>query len=269
MIRNYRGRFSGLKYRVLGVYLRIVTKQLFAVKILGFKVTSEKIFGNRLRFFDYNDFTTLFEEIFTHCDYLFETDSHKPVILDCGSNIGLSVIFFKLLYPEASVTAFEAHGPTYLLLKRNMEENKIEGVTIINRALHSKKGRKIWFYSSGEKPGALGMTVVAEKPGHDKKDAVITDVLSAYIKTKIDFIKMDIEGAEMEVLPEIFSKDRARFLNKMIVEYHHHVSPSQDKLGSILSMFEKKGFGYFITSWAKPPFTTGMGQDMLIFFYKK
>ncbi len=233
------------------------------------RINSIKILGFKMRFFDLNDFVTLFEEIFIHCDYKFHTENKKPVILDCGSNIGLSVIYFKLLYPESQITAFEAHGPAHSLLKLNILENNISGVTIINRALHSVSGKKMWFYSNSANPGALGMTLVSGKPGHDRKDPVVSAVLSAYIKGRIDFVKMDIEGAETEVLPEIFKKGRAKYLNRMIVEYHHHVPAKSDKLGSVLSLFEKAGFGYCITSWAKPPFSKDMGQDMLIYFYKK
>lgn len=269
ILKNRTGLDKKLVIDIFFSYVLITLKQLFLVKISRLSIRSEKIFGKKLTFFNYNDFATLFEEIFIHGDYFFKTEKEGPVILDCGSNIGLSVIYFKMLYPQSKITAFEAHGPTFTLLKNNILSNNITGVKFVNRALYSVAGKKIWFYSNSLEPGALGMTLIAKKPGHDKKESVLSGTLSSYIKSDIDFIKMDIEGAEMEVIPELFKKGRQKFLKLLIVEYHHHVDLSKDRLGEILCLFEKNGFGYNISTWAKPPFRIGMGQDMLIFFYLK
>src|SRR5688500_10055596 len=46
-------------------------------------------------------------EIFVREIYRFETDIRNPVIIDCGSNIGLSVLYFHKSYPGARILAFE------------------------------------------------------------------------------------------------------------------------------------------------------------------
>jgi hypothetical protein len=58
-------------------------------------------------------FLYLFEEIFAKASYLFHSDTDRPLIFDCGSNIGMSVLFFKKLYPAARITAFEPDPRTY------------------------------------------------------------------------------------------------------------------------------------------------------------
>src|SRR5262245_6977657 len=52
-------------------------------------------------------FVYMFEEIFAKASYSFHSDTDRPLIFDCGSNIGMSVLFFKKLYPTARITAFE------------------------------------------------------------------------------------------------------------------------------------------------------------------
>src|SRR5690606_3275073 len=41
-----------------------------------------------------------YKEIFADNSYRFESENDHPVIIDCGSNIGLSILFFKELYPH-------------------------------------------------------------------------------------------------------------------------------------------------------------------------
>jgi hypothetical protein len=99
--------------------------------------------------------------------------------------------------------------------------------------------------------------------------SVLTDTLSGYMAGKIDFLKMDIEGAEHQVLNEISGKDKLKFIDKCVLEYHHHIDPDEDRLGVILSMFENAGFGYQLSTWTKPPFLEQKFQDINIYFYSK
>ncbi|HET7425244.1 MAG TPA: hypothetical protein VFJ92_16880, partial [Gemmatimonadales bacterium] len=53
------------------------------------------------------EFELLAHEIFEGGEYEFPCDTDAPVILDCGSHIGLSVAWFKRRFPKARITAFE------------------------------------------------------------------------------------------------------------------------------------------------------------------
>lgn len=50
----------------------------------------------------------LLHEIFAAKNYAFKTTNPTPFIIDCGSNIGVSIVFFKYLYPQAHILSFEA-----------------------------------------------------------------------------------------------------------------------------------------------------------------
>jgi FkbM family methyltransferase len=43
-----------------------------------------------------------------------------PVIIDCGGNIGLSVLYFKYLFPNSVITVFEPSPPVFEILKENI-----------------------------------------------------------------------------------------------------------------------------------------------------
>ena len=63
--------------------------------------------GFRLRYLEAEWMRYLYREVFTEQAYCFATDDPGPVVLDCGSNIGMAPLFFKALYPEARIIAFE------------------------------------------------------------------------------------------------------------------------------------------------------------------
>lgn len=56
-------------------------------------------------------FRFLFNELFADACYSFRAQTDSPLIFDCGSNIGLSILFFKKLYPKARVIGFEPDPP--------------------------------------------------------------------------------------------------------------------------------------------------------------
>ena len=60
-------------------------------------------------------------EIFRKGAYLFHTDKKQPLILDCGSNIGMSILFFKMLYPGARIIGFEPDPDTFEILRADPE----------------------------------------------------------------------------------------------------------------------------------------------------
>ena len=64
----------------------------------------------------------------------------EPHIVDCGSNIGMAVLFFKALYPRASITAFEPENATFQQLRVSVERNMLSEVTLINAAVGEKTG---------------------------------------------------------------------------------------------------------------------------------
>jgi FkbM family methyltransferase len=60
--------------------------------------------------------------------------------LDCGANIGLATLFFKRLYPESEIHAFEPDPETFKMLRRNVEQNSLSYVYLYNVALSDQQG---------------------------------------------------------------------------------------------------------------------------------
>jgi FkbM family methyltransferase len=254
-------------------YIRLKTKGMLA-KALGIKLTRERIFGFDLSFFDYSILVAMFEDIFIQKDYYFATKEERPLIIDCGSNMGMSLVFFKKFYPKSRIISFEPDGKTFEVLKRNVETNHLESVELNNKAVYDRSGT-IDFYYDSKKPGSGLMSTMKERITNGAAEKVECVPLSGYIKGSVDFLKIDIEGAEGIVMEEMASKDKLRLVKGMIIEYHHHVNPKEDGLSKILKMLEDTGFGYQISTFLYHMRTfakvheKNKFEDIMVYAYKK
>ena len=96
-------------------------------------------------------------EIFEEEIYRFEAQSERPIILDCGANVGVSAIYFKRLCPNAHIIAFEADASIAAYLRKNLAQNGILGVEVWEKA--------VWIHDRGiifEGDGADGGRVRGE-----------------------------------------------------------------------------------------------------------
>ncbi|WP_447641531.1 MULTISPECIES: FkbM family methyltransferase [Chitinophagaceae] len=183
-----------------------------------------------------------YEDIFSKEIYRFNSDSEQPLIFDCGSNIGFSILYFKKIFPSSKIVAYEADENNYGLLKKNVERNHLQNVDLRNKA--------VWIHDDGVQFSAKGTEAskIAEGDGDGAKTVSserLASVLAGF--EKIDFLKMDIEGAEYDVV-----KDCAPYLSRienMFIEYHGTVEET-DKLNQLLAIFSKSGFRVYIKNAA-------------------
>lgn len=107
-----------------------------------YKESMTNIFRKKIFYTDSASFTSMYYEIFDKEIYRFNTNSTTPFIIDCGSNIGLSLIYFKKQYPNSKIIAFEPDREIFKILNKNIESLKLDGVEIINKGLWNKKEKK-------------------------------------------------------------------------------------------------------------------------------
>jgi FkbM family methyltransferase len=212
----------------------------------------------------------LFDEIFMRNEYNLKLNTSSPVIFDCGANLGFATIFFNWIYPKSKIFSFEPEPRTYALLKDNILKNKLSNVKIHNKALSLIDGKIAFF--SGDSPGSLGASINKNRGGNTQ-NYVDSIKLSNFIKNndiqKIDLIKMDIEGAEIDVIKDLSESGKLTITNNFIIEYHHKIGGNQkSKLSSFLKTFEDHGFEYQISASYKPLNSRNKFQDILIYFYK-
>jgi FkbM family methyltransferase len=182
-----------------------------------------------------------YSEIFTKGIYLFKCATDAPLIIDCGSNIGMSVLNFKTQYPKAKVIAFEPDSNNFELLKKNIEANHLADVTLHKAAVWTQNG-KITFESNATEASHIS----EHKEGGNEVDSIrLADLLSSL--PEIHFLKIDIEGAEWPVI-----RDCARELHKvqnLFLEYHGKANETY-KLKDIFDILENAGFAVYVQNAA-------------------
>lgn len=227
------GRIAGNPYKSLNISwldLRMLKnkpgqalyKQRFLNGVIEFKSASEFLYG--------------VDEIFIDEIYSIELNIDRPVILDCGGHIGLSAIYFKLQHPNAAVTVFEPDAENFKFLKNNLASQGYPDVVLRNEAVW-KENTTLTFNSEASMSSKI--TLDEESQGVSVKAVRLKDELI----TEIDLLKMDIEGAEYEVLRDI--KDKLHLLKNMFIEYHGLFS-QQNELMQILTWLTDAGFTFYI-----------------------
>jgi FkbM family methyltransferase len=205
-----------------------------------YKATTLKMLGWRIQVPDTLSFLFQFKEIFQEKTYAFDCANPNPVIYDCGANIGLSCLYFKALFPNSTLHAFEADPDIFRHLQANLQENGFRNGIV----LHQKA---VWVNEEGitfSKEGADGGSVI-----HANSLNVINvpsiRLRNILIQQKIDLLKLDIEGAEEMVLLDC----DGQFANvdKVFFEYHSHTDKPQ-AFGKLLDLMQRNGFRYIVQS---------------------
>lgn len=240
---------------------------VFLLKRYDSKNKTAKITGFKVKFLDYPALSYLFHEIFLGHEYYFVAGSDGPHIIDCGSNIGMSVLYFKMLYPKARIEAFEPGNETYSCLEENVRNNFPDSVVTHKAALSNREGT-IDFYYDPDNPGSLLMSTRKERMPKEKQQ-VNANLLSKYVKEKVDLLKIDIEGAELEVVKELIDAGKLGLVEQMVIEYHHHIRGEADVFSGMLNLLEDAGFGYQIEGHLGRPLRREQVQDILIYAYRK
>lgn len=184
-------------------------------------------------------FVKTYAEIFEKGIYTFTASRPDPIIIDCGANMGLSVLFFSRQYPGATIYAFEPDKAVLPVLQKNIETFGLQRVQLHQKAVWSHTGT-LDFFTDGGLGGRLREAYSKRTP-----TTVETVRLKDFIGDKqVDFLKMDIEGAEYPVLMDCASV--LPQIAHVFIEYHSTAGAPQH-LDDILSMLKQHGFRYHLT----------------------
>ena len=211
-----------------------------------------------VRFLDYQmritsgvDFYIQCKDIFIRRIYHFEAQQAAPLIIDGGSHIGTSILYFKHVYPDARIIGFEPDPELFQILQENLERNRLTGVTVHNAGLGGEEGT-IRFCADHSSGGHFD--------SNKGKRTVQVTRLSEYLTEPVAFMKLNIEGQEWPVLREVADSGKLRQVRELVFEYHGW-GKGEQPLGPILNLLDREGFSYLVHDFdaetngaSKPPF---------------
>lgn len=171
----------------------------------------------------------------------FMPDNDRPVILDCGANIGFSSLVYKRQFPNAKITAFEPDPEFIPLLRRNLERNGASDVEVVEAAVWVENGSSQWSME-----GIDGSHLGDTNAEGTKTVTVRTIDLGDYLNQPIDLLKMDIEGAEYEVIGHL--KEKLANVKSISLECHLNQG-SIISFSKMLEVLSSAGFKVSINSF--------------------
>ncbi len=165
---------------------------------------------------------------------LIKTHFKGGIFLDVGANVGNHSIFIAMAFPDARVIAFEPHPDAFALLAANVSLNRLnDRISIINKALSDTCQTttiRTPAHNLGGSTLELNIRGKSEAKYYDTCSTVIGD---NFLDTKVDFIKIDVEGHELKVLSGL-SNTIERMRPKIFVEVDNQTdSQVQDFLFQI------------------------------------
>jgi FkbM family methyltransferase len=198
-----------------------------------FQPTRTNLLGRSLEVRDAVSFLEAKANVFDRELYRFVTDRDVPRIIDCGAGIGLYALYFKRLFPKSEVIAFEPDPRVFEVLKRNCASWGADDVRIIPKAVWTCEST-LAFPRDGNASGRIDETV---------KDAEVLRVptcrLRDYLTEQVDLLRLDIEGAEVDVLLDC--ADLLGQVQNLAVDYHSLFNHPQ-RLDQLMELLTRAGF---------------------------
>lgn len=183
------------------------------------------------------EYHILKREIWNQEIYSFDTNRNCPNIIDIGSHIGISILYFKDIYPNSKILGFEPNPISFEILKENIFNNGLDDVSIINKAVSSNNSSKDLYIDNSNNNWESNSSLLKNSWNgleNTKKIRIQCTRLDRYTNSidRIDMLKIDTEGNEFDIL-----NSHKSILNKtenISVEYHPFKGNKIEKILSLL-----------------------------------
>ncbi len=176
------------------------------------------------------------------------------VVIDAGANTGMfSLLAAKRTGPSGKVIAIEPNTKNGLYLRRNLEANRMNNIRILNKALATEDDTFVGF-SGGGVFGHIDST------GSEKVPTVSLPTIMSDLTSRA-FLKMDIEGGELEIfshpsIAQVLHKVEAMACEVHSAEAYNQVRDALSRGGfSVTRLHQESDFlTNVVRSWIRHPF---------------
>jgi len=183
----------------------------------------------------------------------FYSPKKGDTVIDIGANVGaFTVRAAKLVGDKGMVIAIEPEPRNLVLLQQNIKQNNLNNVKIVKKAIWDKP-TKIRLYLS-EFSGGHSIKENATAKNYIEVEADCLDnIISELELNHIDFIKLDVEGAELEALKGA-EKTLAYPGLGLCIEAGHNLPNGQSELPCLVSFLVSQQFHPQVYLKAKYPY---------------
>ena len=184
--------------------------------------------------------------------FLRKTIRRGDIIIDCGANVGdFTSIFAKY---GGVVHAFEPHPVAFQKLRERFDG--VPNVHCYNQAVSDGYGTLPLFLRTdeGDPVGAIeSSSIMAEKDNVSKDNYIevevirFSDFLARFDRVRI--VKMDIEGAEYKVIPDVINAGTSGKVDHFLVETHERLPGLKAMHEQLVQLIKSKKVDNFDLTW--------------------
>lgn len=194
------------------------------------------------------------------------------VVFDIGTYVDgwYSLLASQLVGRKGKVYAFEPIPIFFRRLKENVRLNNLSNIVLNNIALSKTSGKRYMYLADGE--SSFFKEYAQQRKGKScERVLVVMDSLDSYVRRhsvhRIDFIKIDVEGAEMDVLKGAFYTIK-RYKPDILLELiENNVRAGGYKPADVITFMNALGYKpYCITPTGLLPFQFGKQRTHNVFF---
>jgi len=146
----------------------------------------------------------------------------NDTVVDIGAQIGTFAVMTAKSVKNGQVIAFEPEKSNYSLFLDNIKLNNLTNIIALNEAVTDKIGRSI-LYMSSSNTGGHSMLITAtagkQKGALSVKTTTLSDIIKNYGLIRINFLKIDAEGAEYDIILNLDDSILEK-IDKISMEFH-------------------------------------------------
>ncbi len=190
---------------------------------------------------------------FLHSLLKSKTDKSDFILFDVGANLGNYALYSKNINSAISIHCFEPVNSTFSKLVENL---KHLNVITNNQALSNTSGiAKIFVYSDLCESNSIDHHPHLDSNFQSKEETISVITLDDYCKkhqiTYISFLKIDVEGHEVQVLEGAKENILNKTINVIQFEYNKLWKNTQNKLEDAFNLLNSNYDIYRLTPWGK------------------
>jgi FkbM family methyltransferase len=185
----------------------------------------------------------IFHEVFVKQFHVPPEDIRPATVLDLGCNIGLTVAHFEQLWPDAEIIGVDLDAENCAVARRNCRRARI-----LNVAVSATSGSQTY---SGEEAWGFRLDPSGDRAVEGRTLDELTDLFGG----GADFVKMDIEGAEWDVVNA--PGEWPERVGSLLIEIHGNEGRRQAGIDEMMGYLRDKGFtcrkheAHWSAVWAK------------------
>lgn len=181
-------------------------------------------------------------------------DPEQGAFIDVGANVGQTLLDLRLVKPNVTYVGFEPNVVCVNYLHQLIQLNRLRNCQIVPVGLAEKTSCRVFFRHAGAQADSRGSIIAELRPDRAFETDVVPcfrfdEVCKDLNLDKIGFIKIDVEGAELEALAgmqESIKKSRPFILCEVLfTDSKADLSVSAERNGQLMGLMTTAGYGVY------------------------